>query len=657
MAAAPESVVVEDADVPLVEDGAVEDGAVEQVLCEECGEGPAILFCRQCSQHGSLVCEECVKLHRKIKNYGGHEIISLAEIAKERARLPPPPPRTCGTHDDSPVTKFCLTCSVLFCPKCKNHDAHAQETRGIAEYVPEVRGELDDQVKRLEERVKNLEKTEQEVQATADEIEQQKEALPRAISEAFKTAHALLVEREDALKREVPKLAEKKSKVLGEQKEKLFEASTALRKVIELTKQQVGGATNEGLVEMAERKKKDLEKALKDHEDIRMIPDAVADIDFSPPSAAILSEVGALFCKNEPVFLRQTPEKAMVFESVQVQFRMETSVNQPAVHAVLTSLADPGIVVKAKAGLLLPEEHIYMVELVPQIRGRHTLVITVAEQTIGKKPFHVFVTRKPTDLKKHVRKFSAFTNPHGITITPQGQLVVVESSGSNQLAVVDRRTGNKLKTMSVSSSSSPCGVAVTADGTIYASHSHSVEKFSVDGNHVKSIGQNGSNQLEFNTPYSIKAIGNELYVCEYSNSRVQVLDSDGNYLRQFPTAQCSNPYDITATEDGLCVVGSGGNICMYNMEGGLVEKLQVKGCPVVPSTLRGVAVDPSGYMFITEYSSSKECVYVFKPSGEYVTRFGLRSDKMILNPIGIAIDEDGFVYVCDFSSAGHVWVF
>ena len=508
-------------------------------------------------------------------------------------------------------------------------------------------------MKRLEERVRNLEKTEQEVQATADEVEQQKEALPRTISEAFKTAHALLVEREDALIREVPKLAEKKSKVLGEQKQKLFEASTALRKVIELTKQQVGGATNEGLVEMAERKKKDLEKVLKDHEDIWMIPDAVADIDFSPPSAATLGELGAIFCKNEPVFLRQTPDKAMVFEPVQVQFRMETSINQPAVHAVLTSLADPGTVVKAKAGLQFPEEHIYMVELVPQIRGRHTLVITVAEQPIGKKPFHVFVTRKPTDLKKPVRKFSGFNTPYGITINLQGQLVVAEN-GSSQLAVVDRRNGDKLKTMSVSS---PHGVAVTADGTIYASLSDSVDKFSVDGNPVKSIGQNGSNQLEFNNPESIKAIGNELYVCDYSNSRVQVLDSDGNYLRQFPTAPCSSPYDITATEDGLCVVGYNGNIGMYNMEGGLVEKLQVKGCPVTPSDLRGVTLDPSGYMFITEYGGGIEGVYVFKPSGEYVTRFGLRSDNMIHNPMGITIDEDGFVYVCDNSSPGYVWVF
>ena len=34
---------------------------------------------------------------------------------------------------------------------------------------------------------------------------------------------------------------------------------------------------------------------------------------------------------------------------------------------------------------------------------------------------------------------------------------------------------------------------------------------------------------------------------------------------------------------------------------------------------------------------------VFKTSGEFVTSFG-----NFLNPIGIVIDDDGFVYVCDY---------
>ena len=39
-------------------------------------------------------------------------------------------------------------------------------------------------------------------------------------------------------------------------------------------------------------------------------------------------------------------------------------------------------------------------------------------------------------------------------------------------------------------------------------------------------------------------------------------------------------------------------------------------------------------------------VYVFKPSGEYVTSFGLVSSGEIRDPSGVVVDEDGFVCVC-----------
>ena len=43
-------------------------------------------------------------------------------------------------------------------------------------------------------------------------------------------------------------------------------------------------------------------------------------------------------------------------------------------------------------------------------------------------------------------------------------------------------------------------------------------------------------------------------------------------------------------------------------------------------------------------------MYVFKPSGEYVTSFGLVSSSVIDRPAGVAVDEDGFVYVCGYLS-------
>ena len=44
-------------------------------------------------------------------------------------------------------------------------------------------------------------------------------------------------------------------------------------------------------------------------------------------------------------------------------------------------------------------------------------------------------------------------------------------------------------------------------------------------------------------------------------------------------------------------------------------------------------------------------MYVFKPSGECV---GHVSSDIIHTPTGVTVDEDGFVYVCNYSYDGKV---
>ena len=51
-------------------------------------------------------------------------------------------------------------------------------------------------------------------------------------------------------------------------------------------------------------------------------------------------------------------------------------------------------------------------------------------------------------------------------------------------------------------------------------------------------------------------------------------------------------------------------------------------------------------------------MYVFTPSGQHVASFGLASSGVsMVDPAGIVIDEDGFVYVCDYGGSGKVVVF
>ena len=651
MAAAPDSLegaVLEDAAVPIVE-----DGAVEQVFCDECGDGLASLFCRKCG----VICDECAVRHRKYAVYRDHDVICLVEIAKERAILPPPPAATCRTHQGSPVTMFCLQCNALKCVKCKDGEQH--ERRSVAEYAPVVRQDLADTVKRLEERVTELEKVEEEIEATCADIETQRVDLPHRISEAFQAARDLLSDREAALKEQVPKLAEGKIGVLTKEKEGLFEAIASLKKVIDVTNCQVGGVTDEGLVEMSARKKKELDSALKDHDHLLMVPGAVADISFSINLDA--DKIGNVFCSNKPMVVRCIPENPEVFQPAEVHFRIESFDDGfdacHDVEAVLSSKADPGTVVRAKISLLSLEDRMYCAKFVPNIRGRHTLSLAVSNQQVtNEEKVDVFVVCDPLSLRKHIpKKFSSFKDPHGIAVTSKDQqlLLVVADYDNNRLTLVDRTSGSRLKTMPISH---PTGVTVTADGTIYACHSHAIRKFSAGGQYMKTIGCEGSNPLEFKDPWSIKTIDNELYVCDRGNSRIQVLDLDGNYTREFPTPHCSDPYDITSSGGLLYIVGDS-DICVCDTEGGFMKKLDLKGSVVNHSSVRGVCTGCNGYIFITEHSGGNEGVYVYKPSGEYVTAFGLSSADMIKNTHGgIAIDCDGFVYVCSYSDS-YVWVF
>ena len=96
----------------------------------------------------------------------------------------------------------------------------------------------------------------------------------------------------------------------------------------------------------------------------------------------------------------------------------------------------------------------------------------------------------------------------------------------------------------------PTDVAWDAAGDIFISDGYNnsrVAKFDKDGKWVKSWGQRGKAPGEFNLPHTIAtdAKGN-VYVGDRSNNRIQVFDSDGNFLKEFtgvgaPWAICITP--------------------------------------------------------------------------------------------------------------------
>jgi hypothetical protein len=99
-----------------------------------------------------------------------------------------------------------------------------------------------------------------------------------------------------------------------------------------------------------------------------------------------------------------------------------------------------------------------------------------------------------------------------------------------------------------------------------------VAKVDPDGNWVKSWGERGTGPGQFHTPHSIAVDANDnVYVADRSNRRIQVFDTEGNFLRQFtldvpvpPDARpaIGNMPDEAAIAAGTFAPGSPWAICI-----------------------------------------------------------------------------------------------
>jgi len=81
----------------------------------------------------------------------------------------------------------------------------------------------------------------------------------------------------------------------------------------------------------------------------------------------------------------------------------------------------------------------------------------------------------------------------------------------------------------------PVDLSIDKDGQIYVldSRDHNIKVFKKDGTFIQTISREGSGPGEFNRPWIMDIIGDEIYVADCDNSRVQVLTKSGQYQRSF----------------------------------------------------------------------------------------------------------------------------
>jgi DNA-binding beta-propeller fold protein YncE len=158
----------------------------------------------------------------------------------------------------------------------------------------------------------------------------------------------------------------------------------------------------------------------------------------------------------------------------------------------------------------------------------------------------------------------------------------------------------------------PTDIAFDSKGDMYISDGYDnarVHKFTADGEHIKSWGSPGAGPGQFDTPHCVRVDRNDrVLVCDRSNNRVQIFDTEGEFLSEW--GNLNQPDTIHIDQDDIVYIAElDQRVSILSLEGELLcrwgkgERLdapgEFRGCP------HGIWTDSRGDLYVSEVQTDQ----------------------------------------------------
>lgn len=185
---------------------------------------------------------------------------------------------------------------------------------------------------------------------------------------------------------------------------------------------------------------------------------------------------------------------------------------------------------------------------------------------------------------------ATFANPHGLKIDSEDNIwttdienhIIIKFSPEGKVLMVLGRKGIAGEFMGkwdYSTFDKPTDVAVAGNGDIFVADGYGnsrVVKFNSKGELIKSWGSKGERAGQFKVPHTITIHQGKVYVGDRENKRIQIFDTDGNFIDQW--INTGYPYSIKILGDHLYSIdGVANKIFKFDLQGNKIEEYGSRG--------------------------------------------------------------------------------
>ena len=640
----------------------------QQVACDNCTTTNAKGYCKECAK---FLCQECIDVHRKWAPIADHIIKRFEEVGTSASKILPKKERNCSTHNE-PFKIFCRTCEKLICHDCtvRIHRDHDYDL--ISDCYLQRCQKLETCLKSVSDKVTAVTDVLLALTDRENEIREQGEVIKEEIHIMVEEMIDTLCQSEGQMTREVDTITGSKLQILSEQKKSAEMRMSQLKDCQEFVEQSLEIGSPQEVITSTKQMMEHMSHVTQQVNIEKFIPREKANIYFKKDSNILdtLYHIGDILCLS-PTVLQQCKIKKIdhqhnTMNNETVSFPLSIQFCDSSLLTVpLSSLSCSVVPVDTTTPITATvttttHSGVYTIHCSPITRGHHQVNVQAndvqVDGTLVVIPFNPYL-----DKITPVRTISELNKPWEVAVTDDGHIIVSENDG-HCVTVLDR-DGKKVKSFGQKSGgkgnakfSSPHGVAITRDNFILVADSHKIQKISMDGKSIKSVGKQGSGSLEFNSPYgvTISPITGHIYIADCNNHRIQVLNPDLTFSHTFGTkgsaeGQFNNPGNIAIDTRGLVYVTDTENYCIqtFTSEGQFLSQFGTKGCGP------GQLIFPSGIVinddliYITEWGNDR--ISIFTTDGQFVRSFGGRGSSVgqFNVPCGLTFDREGYLYVCD----------